>query len=192
MERVEPIRDPRKVSAIKKMLRGQDHPRDYLLFVMGVNTALRVGDLLALRVGDVLDQQGRNAEFLHLRERKTGRSKRVRLNKPVQEALSLFFSRDPATNPEAPLFSSHRSPKSIDRTQVWRLINSWCEAVGLAQGSYGAHSLRKTWGYMARKYYGIPIELIQAKYGHSSPAVTRRYIGITDDEIENVENHVTI
>jgi integrase len=47
--------------------------------------------------------------------------------------------------------------------------------------------LRKTWGYMARKYRGTPIELIQEKLGHASPAVTRRYIGITSDEIENVD-----
>ena len=45
---------------------------------------------------------------------------------------------------------------------------------------------------MARKYHGVPIELIQAKLGHTAPSVTRRYIGITDDEIENVENHVNL
>ena len=192
MEQVEPIRDPRKVAAIKKMLRGQDHPRDYLLFVMGVNTALRIGDLLQLRIGDVLDERGEIVEFIHLREQKTGKAKRVKLNKPVQEALRYYFSRVPGADPDAPLFPSLRSGKPLDRTQVWRLINNWCEAVGLTQGRYGAHTLRKTWGYMARRYHGIPIELIQAKLGHSSPAITRRYIGITGDEIENVENHVEI
>jgi integrase len=55
----------------------------------------------------------------------------------------------------------------------------------------GTHSLRKTWGYQARKS-GVPLELIQAKLGHSSPGVTRRYIGITADEIESMENRVTL
>jgi len=63
--------------------------------------------------------------------------------------------------------------------------------VGLT-GRYGGHTLRKTWGYMARKYHGIPIELIQEKLGHTTPAVTRRYIGITDDEITDVENRVNL
>jgi len=192
MEQVEPIRDPRKVAAIKKMLKGQDHPRDYLLFVMGVNTALRIGDLLSLKVGDVLDPHGELVDYIHLREKKTGKGKRIKLNKSVKEALKFYFSRVPATDPEAPLFPSLRGGGPLDRTQVWRLINSWCRAVGLTQGRYGAHTLRKTWGYMARRYHGIPIELIQAKLGHSTPAVTRRYIGITDDEIENVENHVNL
>ena len=191
MNAVEPIRDPRKVAAIKKMLKGQDHPRDYLLFVMGINTALRIGDLLRLRVGDVLDERGEVVEFLHVKEQKTGKSKRVKLNDSTREALRHYFTRVPVTDPDAPLFPT-RSGKPLDRTQAWRLINSWCETVGLTQGRYGAHTLRKTWGYMARRYHGIPIELIQAKLGHSSPAITRRYIGITGDEIENVENHVNL
>ena len=192
MEQVEPIRDPKKVAAIRKILKGQDSPRDYLLFVMGINTALRIGDLLRLRVGDTLNAHGQIVEFLHIREQKTGKSKRVKLNKPVQEALKYYFSKVAGTDPEAPLFCSSRYAKPLDRTGVWRSINKWCQDVGLTQGHYGAHTLRKTWGYMARRYHGIPIELIQAKYGHSTPAVTRRYIGITGDEIENVENHVEI
>ncbi|RLC68675.1 MAG: site-specific integrase [Chloroflexi bacterium] len=192
MEQVEPIRDPRKVAAIKKMLRGQDHPRDYLLFVMGINTALRIGDLLSLKVGDVLDAHGEVVDYIHLREKKTGKAKRVTLNKSVKEALKFYFSRVSATDPEAPLFPSMRSGRPLDRTRVWRLINSWCRAVGLTQGRYGAHTLRKTWGYMARTRFGVPIELIQAKLGHSTPAVTRRYIGISADEIETLEGKVNL
>jgi len=192
MEQVEPIRDPRKVDAIKKILREQDHPRDYLLFVMGLNTALRIGDLLSLRVGDVLDKQEKIVEFIHVREQKTRKAKRIKLNQTVHEALRFYFANIPATNLDTPLFPSMRSERPLDRTQVWRLINEWCWTVGLTQGHYGAHTLRKTWGYMARRYHGIPIELIQAKLGHATPAVTRRYIGITDDEIENVENHVNL
>ena len=47
---------------------------------------------------------------------------------------------------------------------------------------------------MARKYHyhAVPIELTQAKLGHSTSAGTKRYIRITDDEIEDVENHVDL
>ena len=74
---------------------------------------------------------------------------------------------------------------------VYRLINRWCEDVGLTQGRYGTHTLRKTWGYQARKQ-GVSIELIQAKLGHLSPAITCRYIGITDEEIGEIENRVEL
>ena len=78
----------------------------------------------------------------------------------------------------------------LSRVQAWRLLNKWAREVGLTD-RIGTHTLRKTWGYQARKK-GVPLELIQAKLGHSSPAVTRRYIGITADEIEDVENQVNL
>jgi len=192
MEQVEPIRDPRKVAAIRAMLRGQDHPRDYVLFVLGLNTALRIGDLLALKVGDLLDERGEPREFIHVREQKTGKGKRIKLNRASRDAVGFYLSKVPFTNPDAPLFPSYRGGGALDRTQVWRLINGWCRAVGLTQERYGAHTLRKSWGFMARRYHGVPIELIQAKLGHATPAVTRRYIGITGDEIENVEDRVNL
>ena len=192
MNRVEPIRDPRKVAAIKKMLRGEKSLRDYVLFVIGINTALRIGDLLALSVGDVLDREGAVAQFLAIREHKTGRHARVYLNDNVRSALGEYFDREPVTNPDLPLFRSVRSNQPIDRTRAWRLINNWCQAVGLTNARYGAHTLRKTWGYMARKVHGIPIELIQAKLGHATPAVTKRYLGITDEEITDVEKRVLL
>jgi len=192
MNRVEPIRDPRKVAAIKKMLRGQDNPRDFLLFVFGINTALRISDLLALTVGDVLDKTGDIAQFVELREKKTNRATRVHLNESVREALKVYFEKSPTTDPQMPLFRSTRSPQPIDRTRAWRMINDWCNAVGLTQAHYGAHTLRKTWGYMARKVYGVPIELIQAKLGHATPSVTKRYLGITDEEVTDVECRVRL
>ena len=69
-------------------------------------------------------------------------------------------------------------------------MKAWGEAVGIKE-RIGTHSLRKTWGYHARMK-GVPLELIQAKFGHSSPAVTRRYIGITADEIAAIEDKVCL
>lgn len=192
MNTVEPLRDPRKIASIKKMLKG-DNPRDYLLFVMGVNTALRIGDLLRLRVGDVLDEHGAIKNTLRLREQKTGRERTIRLNQPVKDALALYFNARSSLDYDHYLFTAAKTPtKPLNRTFVYRQINRWCEDVGLTDGAYGTHTLRKTWGYQARKYQGVPIELIQAKLGHRSPAVTRRYIGISQDEIEDLEERVEI
>lgn len=73
MNSVEPIRDPRKIVAIKNMLKGQDNPRDYLLFTLGINFALRVGDLLRLRVMDVLDSQGELRDYIYRGRARRGR-----------------------------------------------------------------------------------------------------------------------
>lgn len=191
MNTVEPIRSARKIAAIKAILRAQPHPRDYLLFVMGINTALRIGDLLRLRVGNILDRQGEVSESIYIREQKTGREKTVKLNETAREALDFYLSKAAATDPGAYLFKSYRSGRPLDRIQSYHLINSWCREVGLDRERYGCHTLRKTWGYMARQK-GIPLELIQAKLGHRSPEVTRRYIGISRDEINDVESRVCL
>jgi len=62
--------------------------------------------------------------------------------------------------------------------------------VGL-KGEYGCHTLRKTFGYQGWQM-GISTELLQEKLGHRSPEVTRRYIGITRDEIRDVEWKVNL
>jgi site-specific recombinase XerD len=65
-----------------------------------------------------------------------------------------------------------------------------CEAVGL-RGNYGTHTLRKTWGYHAR-LNGVPLELIMHRFNHNNLAYTKRYLGITDDELEAVVRRLNL
>ncbi len=130
--------------------------------------------------------------FILLKEKKTARAARIRINDNSREAIQYFLENTADWSYEEPLFKSLRSEKPLDPSAVYRLIQKWTEAVGLTKENYGTHTLRKTWGYMARKRFSIPIELIQAKFGHSSPAVTKAYIGIEDGEIENVESEVNL
>jgi integrase len=182
---VHPIRDLDKVKAIQAMLR--DKPRDYLLFTLGINLALRVSDLLSLRVSDVRDKDGIR-EYLTVSERKTNKVKRIKITGAAREHLQWFF--DQTGQESGYLFKSRKGKdRAIDKTQAWRLITGWCKAVGIKENC-GTHTLRKTWGYHARKK-GIALELIQAKFGHSHPAITTSYIGITTDEIEEVEELVS-
>ncbi|MFP3489613.1 site-specific integrase, partial [Staphylococcus sp. SIMBA_130] len=51
MNTVQPIRDPQKIKLVKQNLRKRNS-RDWFLFNMGINTGLRISDLLPLRVGD--------------------------------------------------------------------------------------------------------------------------------------------
>ena len=190
MNTVEPIRDARKIGAIKNMLKGANL-RDYALFTVGINTGLRIGDVLALRLGDVLDERGEVSTALRLREQKTNRQTTITLNESAVQALREYLATRDVTDFDAPLFPGRKRDKPLHRVSVHRLVNQWAHDVGLNGGSYGCHSLRKTWGYQARKQ-GIPIELIQAKLGHRSPAVTRRYIGISQDEIADVESKVRL
>ena len=79
MYEVEPIRSKLKVMAIKAFLKDRS-ARDYLLFCLGINTALRVSDLLKLRVKDVVDGAGQVKKVLRIREGKTGKERRIEVN----------------------------------------------------------------------------------------------------------------
>lgn len=174
------------------MLKGSNNPRDFLLFTLGINFALRIGDLLNLHICDILDNNGKVKGFILIKEEKTLKGRRIKINENAKDAINYFLKNTKNWEYDEPLFKSKRSVKPIDPSLAYRLIQKWTESVGLTKENYGTHTLRKTWGYMARKRFSIPIELIQAKFGHSSPAITKAYIGIEDDEIENVESEVNI
>jgi integrase len=87
---VEPIRDKRKIAQIKNLLRGQTRARDLLLFTVGVNNALRVSDLLRLKVGDFLDTDGGLRSEFTLREKKTGKRYVLTIIDSIREAWHFY------------------------------------------------------------------------------------------------------
>jgi len=178
---VDPIRNPADVEAIKKMLASS--PRDSLLFIMGINNGLRAGDLLRLKVVDVLGKKP--GDFITVRESKTGKENVLVINKAVHKAMKNFFEAlDPA--PDDYLFKSRKGANNpITIQAVNNYVKKWCRAINLP-GNYGAHSLRKTWGYHQRVYYGAGFEIICKRFNHSSPAVTMRYLGIEDKEVHGI------
>ena len=191
MNIVEPIKDPKKILAIKRNLKEEGNPRNYLLFVAGVNLALRISDLLSLKVKDILNGQGNITEFIHLKEQKTKRQVKIKLNKTVKEALNYYLDKARVTDPEQYLFKSERGNRPLDRVRAWSLIRQWTKEVGLEGERYGTHTLRKTWGYQARRQ-GVSIEKINEKLGHKSVIVTKRYIGISQEEINLLEEEICI
>lgn len=181
MNWVEPIKNRDKIARIKDNLRKK--PRDYLLFVLGINVALRASDLLGLRVRDVLDDEGRIRDQITVLESKRKKRRVISLSQNAKDAIYLYLNG--RGDRDRFLFPSQKNLDApICRTQAYRLIKKWCAEVGLT-GNYGTHSLRKTWAYWARKQ-GTPIDLIRQALGHSREETTLRYVGISRDEIDKV------
>ena len=86
MHCVDPIRDPKKINAMKNYLKGKNK-RDHALFAVGINVALRISDLLSLTWGDVLE--GKRFKPIQLKEGKTLKPRSIKLNKVAQK-LSLI------------------------------------------------------------------------------------------------------
>ena len=177
----DPIRDQRELKALADYFLKRGELRNYCLVVLGAHTALRVSDLLGLTWEDVYDfARGRFRDHLVVIERKTGKTRRIALNREALHALSIYFP----THKGKYIFSNHRKDeKPISRVQAWRIVRAAADELRLT-GHIGCHSLRKTWGYNAWSRAKIRPEVIMMVYNHSSFAVTQRYLGITQDDLD--------
>lgn len=195
MNFVEPIRDRKKITQIKNLLRGQKRFRDLLLFVVGINTALRISDLLELRVEHFLDDRQRIRQRFWIKEQKRGKRQEVVVNDSIRQNLEEYLKAYPAVVGDYKHFVFFNSQANsflqpIRRGQAWKVITTICQQVGL-RGNFGTHSLRKTWGYHARMQ-GVDLALIMHKLNHESIAYTKRYLGITDDELQAVSKRLNL
>jgi integrase len=177
---VEPIRRIEDIKSIKKLLAG--NPRDFLLFTMGINNGLRIGDLLKLKVRNV--QGVKPGETVRVREQKTGKDNVLVINKATHKALQDYLDQNELDLDDY-LFQSQKGKGPLSVSYVNRLVKSWCRQINL-RGNYGTHTLRKTFGYIQRIQYGVGFELLCKRFNHSSPAVTMRYLGIEDKEVNGI------
>ena len=196
MQFVEPIRDVKKISQIKNQLRWEWNIRDLLMFELGINSALRISDLLSIKVWDVFEDGGMVKPHFDLKEHKTWKKHRVTITPKVHDTLVQYYSHYPKVVQQENnyLFFSKRNKirwwENITRKEARVLISKWCADVWLVW-NYWWHTLRKTRGYQARKNW-IPLEIIQNKLNHSSLSITKRYLGITAKEIEDACNKLDL
>ncbi len=181
MEFVQPIRDLKQIETIKKLLR-QQNLRDYCLFVLGINSGLRISDLLLLRIKDVCEKS-KIKDRIRIREKKTGKHKDFPISPNAKAALREYLKTRPI-NENEPLFQSRKNKGFLLRQQAYRILNDVAKSVGI-KDKIGTHTLRKTFGYHAYNN-GYDIALIQKLFNHSSPSITLRYIGITQEQMDDV------
>lgn len=186
----DPIRSPQKILAIKDLLK-RTNITHYLLFVLGLNTALRVSDLLSLKVRDVLTSTGDIKATFKIIEQKNKRHREIALNATAQKAIVDFVSRKKNLEMDTYLFTTNRSGNGpMTRQNAHIIIKKATQAVEL-KGNYSMHSLRKTWGFTA---YNQKIRLpeISKKLGHTSPASTLRYIGVEKEQTMALERLICV
>jgi integrase len=189
MATTEPIRNRRHIRALAEYYLRRGEFRNYILIVMAIHTALRVSDLLRLRWEDVYDFKRRCVrKSIRLAEKKTGKTKIIALGKDLARAVSSSVSQGDA-RPDGFVFKSRKTGRAISRIQAYRVIRAAAEAIGL-QARVSCHSLRKTFGYHAWKN-GVSPAVIMEIYNHSSFAVTRRYLGVSQDDKDEAYLKIT-
>jgi len=178
---VQPIKKKKDIEAMKNYLKSKSL-RDWALFVLGINSALRISDLLNLNVSDVIDENGKVKERILLKEQKTNKSKNFPLNQNVINALAEYIKTIPSS--QIPLFASRKGDEPITRQQSHRIFSESAKKVGIKE-LISNHSLRKSFSF-ALYEAGVDITRIQALLNHSSPKETLRYIGITQSENDQI------
>jgi integrase len=181
MTTTQPIRNKHQVRELSEYYLKLGEIRNHVLIVMGIHTALRISDLLRLTWDDVYDfGHNRFRESIAITEKKTGKAKVIKLNPRIICALKLYL---PAAKSGEFLIKS-RKGGAISRIQAYRLIRAAAEALNF-NSRVSCHSLRKTFGYLAWKS-GVSPTVIMEIYNHSSFAVTLHYLGVTQDDKDEV------
>lgn len=185
MNFVWPIRDKEKIEEMKAYLKSKNL-RDWALFTLGINSALRISDLLEITVSEVVDDNGKVRERLKVTENKTDKKKTFPFTNKVKEALTEYIS---IANPKDVLFPSQKSKGikgtgAVGRGQINKILSDAAKAIGINE-NIGSHSMRKTWATQALDK-GIPLVKIMTYLNHSSEKDTLRYLGITQDDMDEI------
>lgn len=186
MQKTQPIKNRKDIQKLKQYYLDRHQTRNYVLVTLGLNTSLRIGDLLLLKWKDVYDFCGRSYyRHLSIFEQKTGKNTLIALNKEVIQALRQLKKSLSLVSEDDYIFRSREGKnRPISRTQAFRIIKSAADELHL-EGIISCHSLRKTFGYHAWKK-GTPPAVIMTIYNHSSLDVTKRYLSIDQDDKDKV------
>lgn len=178
MNFVEPIRDLDQLADFEEYFKNTSE-RNYVLFMVGIHTSLRISDILKLRVRDV---QGTH---LNVVEQKTGKKKRIILRPKLRKVLSEYCK---GKKPNEYLFPSRKRTKSgarkpITRQAADKILKDAAKAIGY-RDRIGTHSMRKTFAYQFYKKTG-DVASLQKILNHRDQNTTLIYIGIEQDMIDN-------
>ena len=153
MNSVEPIRNKDDIQAMKDYLKEWNE-RNYMLFLFGINSGLRISDILQLRVKDV------SGWSVRIREKKTRKEKSFRMTPTLKKEVREYV-------------------KPLSRQSAYLILKIAAEECGLE--SVGTHTMRKTFGYHFYNKYKDIVMLMEL-FNHASPAITKKYIGIKQDQ----------
>lgn len=205
-EAAEPIKSVEDIKRISQYLVDTHRYRDNLLFICGINFGLRISDLLELKVGHLLNTDGRSyRDRITVLEHKTKKVRTIFPNDAVMDAADMYFKE--LTDKHVPislndyLFQSYSNrgknleKNNLKRRSVERMLKEVInDELGIPVRA-STHCLRKTFAYqviMNAKDRSRAIEFLQKIFGHSSQQVTLHYAGITDEEIQETYQNLNL
>ena len=192
MSTSQPIRDTQDLTALREFyLKDEPNMRNYVLICLGVNSALRISDLLELKWKDVYNFKDENfKKHLITYEKKTGKETWIAINENARNGLQEYMKFLKKISGEDYIFKGKNNCGHLSRSQAFRIIKHAAGELNLENG-ISCHSMRKTFGYYAWKC-GTPPAVLMDIYNHSSYEITKRYLGIKQDDKDSVFLNVNL
>ena len=154
-------------------------PRNRLVILLGNWAGMRVGEIAALKIGDVLNQDGTIKDTINLKSEQTkgSNARTVHLPSKLQDELASFV-RTQRGGLADPLITSQKSRSGFDANSLCSAVKHWYELAGIGNGS--SHSGRRTF-LTKLASQGVSARVLQELAGHKNLATTQRYIDVNDD-----------
>lgn len=191
---VYPIKTHKDIIAMANWLYEHKNNKYVLAFTLGINLGLRANELLDLKMNQVFSPDGSvrliedeedTSDGIDIYQSKTKKHRTVFLNTACKDALEWAFPIKGAYLHSGEYLFPSREGGAIQVGTFRKVLKEAAAACGLKQ-NIGTHTCRKTWGWHQYKYNSekanLDITMLQRAFGHSSPEVTLRYLGITDEE----------
>lgn len=171
--------------------------RNKMLFRIGINLSLRISDLITLRWKFFLkdDMTFKDSYKIQPKKtKKTGKFVTIYFNDAVKQAIMEYVWQYPIEDMNDFVFKSRKGNGAISERGVWKIMVDYSTEAGIER-NIGTHSLRQTFGrfvWHRAEDKEEALVMLMMIFNHSSVATTKKYIGILDDEIEEVFNSLNL
>ncbi|MBC8233371.1 site-specific integrase [bacterium] len=186
--------EDQEIKAIFENISGAHAERNETLLITGIGLALRASELVGLKVSDVYDRQVKSYVTIRPETAKFGKERTIRIGDGIQQTISDFLDwkrqKKESCAKRAPLFLSQKKGH-LTRQALFEIVKRIFWEASIDQSP---HCLRKTGATIY--YIESNYDLIATQHflGHADPSTTRRYIGLTSEQIveyaERMSNHL--
>lgn len=174
MKKVQPIKNMCDIEKIKFHLK-RSNKRNYLLFIVGINTGIKSNQILKLKLKDVVDENYKVKKYINID------NKEYFINEPINQAIAEFLGEN-KIDLDAYLFESQKSNLPINRSHLYKILNKVVYECNL-DIHIGNETLRKTFGY--HYYYKTrDVKYLKEIFNKSSQKILFEYLGIVDNSLE--------
>lgn len=177
MNNVDVIKEKEDIEKIKNILIMGDY-RNYFMFIIGINSGLRINQILSLKFSDLIDSEN------NIINKIVFNGIEYRINNCIKDTLMTYICNSGVEDKNTFIFKSKRGDNPIERTQAYRILKNACREAGVNL-NFGTHTLRKTFGYHFYKQYK-DLKYLQKLFNHSSINITMEYIDLEkkNDEVK--------